>query len=202
MTDGVDISKVDKSIFDQDGSKNFINLKNFTGEQKAAVLEKLNTTKEEYLSKFINPGRQIGDGVNPNPDKAGVQLQNDIDALSSDQDVQDFISSNQPISLQNIVYSNKTIQGDMTKALDGFKKGDTLNEDLAQKDMYGKPVSTGDALGTFVSEAGFYQSAMGQDGKTTDPINLTDIAKEAAITIRSTMITKEISFLETFSTTL
>jgi Type III secretion system translocator protein, HrpF len=176
-TAGVDTSKLNADIF--------VHPENYTGEQKAAALQQLLDTRRRLAFdadpnvQALDSGTQGNDGVNPNMDKTNADLQSKIDILQNDADVRSFLNSKTGAYLQSIVNSDPDMKAAINASYERFKTGATLNDDLNAKDSNGNQIVQPAALHLFISQAGFFQLAIGQDGKLGSPLDLTAIAKKS-----------------------
>jgi hypothetical protein len=161
---------------------------NYTGEQKAAALQQLLDTRRRLAFdadpnvQALDSGTQGNDGVNPNMDKTNADLQSKIDILQNDADVRSFLNSKTGAYLQSIVNSDPDMKAAINASYERFKTGATLNDDLNAKDSNGNQIVQPAALHLFISQAGFFQLAIGQDGKLGSPLDLRRSRRNPAAT--------------------
>jgi hypothetical protein len=171
----VDTSKLTSDVFDHP--------KNYTAAQKAAVLQELKDTQDRLALdnqlQVTDIGTQTTDGINPNILKTNSDLQSKIDQLSADPDVQTYLSNSSTNALQTLVNADPGLKNAFNDASTKFQSGQTLNDDLAAKDSKGNQVPMGDALHTYVAQAGFFQLAMGQNGSPAADLDLNAIARKS-----------------------
>jgi hypothetical protein len=171
----VDTSKLTSDVFDHP--------ENYTAAQKAAVLQELKDTQDRMALdnqlQVTDIGTQKTDGINPNLLKTNSDLQSKTDQLSADPDVQTYLSNSSTNALQTLVNADPGLKNAFNDALTKFQSGQTLNDDLAAKDSKGNQVPMGDALHTYVAQAGFFQLAMGQNGSPAADLDLNAIARKS-----------------------
>jgi trimeric autotransporter adhesin len=174
-TINVDTSNLTSDVFDHP--------ENYTAAQRAAVLQQLEDAQQRLAIDnqlgVTDIGTEQGDGINPNLAKTMGDLQNRIDQLSADPDVQAYLSNTSTTALQTLVNADPALHDAFTDALVRFESGQTLNDDLNARDSDGNQVSHGDAVQTFVNQAGFFEVAMGRNGSPMLTLNLTEIAKRS-----------------------
>jgi hypothetical protein len=176
---GGDASKLDPSYFTTGQS-------NASGADKAAALIQLSQTIGRYnqgVSEYQykgpddlsspteynetygagpTPGQQSSDFINSVKDR--------ITTLTKDPDVQTFLANNMPGALSRIVQSDPGMAAAAKTQYAAATSTQALVNDFGQKDSSGKPVSTTDALASFVGRANFYSQALnlGTSGNTSN----------------------------------
>jgi hypothetical protein len=176
MVAGVDTSQLGPDVF--------INPGNYTGQQKAAVLQQLTDlndkitrgNKENYWDEPVMQNA----GINPNVNKVQTDLDQKIAQLSADPEVQNFISGNRAQALQTIVGSDPTLHATMQEFYDGeLQNGQALNAALSAKGGDGKQLTTEQGLEAFVGEVGIYSQALGTGGQAMTGLNLQQIVQNS-----------------------
>jgi Type III secretion system translocator protein, HrpF len=169
---GGDASKLDPSYFTTGQS-------NASGADKAAALVQLSQTIGRLNAgmqqfKYSGPDvlnspdqyNQYYDGPTPGQQESDfiTQVQGRINTLSQDPDVASFLNDAMPKSLSTIVQSDPGMTAAVKTQSDKAISSQALQDAFGQKDSNGKPLSTTDALGSFVGKANFYWQALGGTG--------------------------------------
>lgn len=173
VSEGGDPSKVTADYF-KDPSKSTA-----TGADKLAAIVQLEKTVARYNageSAYVDstqtpnalktPGdyhETYGDGPTPGEQRDDFikQVKDRIDTLSKDSDVASLVNDKMPGALQAIVASDPALKADLQTQFDDASNTDSLQLDFKQTDDKGNPVSTTDALSTFVSNANEFAQALG-----------------------------------------
>lgn len=147
---------------------------------KTAALIKLSQTLATYTSgqsayQDTGPsgdGPFQGEGPSPGQQRDGFvnDVQAKIDQLSNDPDVQKFQSEKVPDALHARVDADPRLQTELQRRLDAASSTSALESAFAAKDNDGNPVSTTDALRTFISQPNFYGQALGAAPKLQDAL--------------------------------
>lgn len=175
------IASVDTSKL---GADVFANPQNYSGQQKAAVLqqlEDLNTKitlggKEEYWDEPVMENH----GINPNQNKVQTDLGAKISQLQADPDVQKFQSDGKTQALQDIANADPSLHATMQTFYNGaLQSGQALTQALGAKDADGKPLTTEEGLQAFVGEAAVFAQAMGTGGKAMTGLDLQGIVQKS-----------------------
>jgi hypothetical protein len=171
----IDISNLDADVFK--------NPQNYSGAQKAALLQHLLDLKAEFVGGSnddeLSWQTEVDDGVNPSLLKTASDFQSKIDILEQDKDVQKFEDDNDTLSLQTIVNADPDFKAAIGNAQKNLQSGATLNDDLNAKDQNGNKVTQPVAVQTFLEQAGFFEAANGQNGQLGDKTDLIGIVKRS-----------------------
>lgn len=141
-TAGVDISSLNEDVFN--------NADVYSGEQKAAVMVKLQKTLES-----VQAGHDLR-----KTDKTQTALQGKIAQLQGDKDVQEFLNKAIPANEATLIDSDPALRETVNKRYESLTTGSALDKDMqadrdaAIKDKDGKPVKnpkTPDYSGSLVS---------------------------------------------------
>lgn len=141
----------------------------YDGATKAAVLIQLEDAQTMMVSGQDNglwdDIKLDADHINPNYDKVSAQLSDAIATLAADGDVQEYLADQRGSQLQSIVGTNAALSDALQSYADGgLVDGTALEEAMALTDANGDPVSTADALKSYVNQAATVDLALGGDG--------------------------------------
>jgi hypothetical protein len=141
-TAGVDISSLNEDVFH--------NADAYSGQQKAAVMVKLQKTLES-----VQAGQDLR-----KTDKTQTALQDKIAQLQGDKDVQEFLNQAIPTNEATLIDSDPALRETVNKRYESLSTGSALDRDMqadrdaASKDKDGKPIKnlkTPDYSGSLVS---------------------------------------------------
>ncbi|KWT13601.1 MULTISPECIES: type III secretion system helper protein HrpK1 [Pseudomonas syringae group] len=113
---GIDISKLDKDVFDKP--------KSYSGAQKAAVMVKLQQTQQSVIA-----GRSLR-----NTDKTEQGLNDRISQLQADPDVQAYLNKSIPEQERNLVRSDASLQKAVVEQTKNVNSGQALQTDMDKAD--------------------------------------------------------------------
>jgi hypothetical protein len=127
-TANVDISKLGEDVF--------ANPANYTGDQKAAVMVKLQKTLES-----VEAGRSLH-----KTEKTETALKEKIAQLQGDKDVQGFLDKSIPEQQRRLIGNDPALEKAVDKRYESLQTGESLNDEMqaeynaATKDKDGKPL--------------------------------------------------------------
>jgi hypothetical protein len=178
ITTDIDVSKLGPDVF--------ANPQNYTGHQKAAVMQQL-TDLDAKLKGGIDGSSWDGDnvdlqhaGINSDPNMVEADVENKIAQLSSDPDVQKWLQYNYTGSLQTIASSDPAFQAGLNSFYKGdLQSGKALNDALGGKDVNGQKVTPEDGLQTFVRTADVLTQALGTNGAPLPSLDLQSIVQKS-----------------------
>ncbi len=176
MVGGVDTSQLGPDIF--------ANPQNYSGAQKAAMIQQLqdlNTQVEAGVAQDNWVDTLVaGNGINTDYKQVEGDIAQKISQLSNDPDVQKFRQDNYGKTLQSIAQAdpnlNKALQGYFN---DDVQNGDALKAALGSKDSDGSTVSAEDGLSGFMQTANTLNLALGANGQNNKTLDFQSIAKSS-----------------------
>lgn len=158
-----DTSGIGKDIFDHP--------EKYTVEQRAAAVRELQILRER-VQTTISGGLWDDTGrvwianeanINPNPDKVFADIDAKLKKLTSDPELQTYIKTQLPKTLQAIVDASPSLKAAMHDELDSFKNGGggDKNPFNIMKDKDGKDTSLVDRLTAYSMTLDTFHSALG-----------------------------------------
>ncbi|MFJ3007431.1 type III effector HrpK domain-containing protein [Pseudomonas fluorescens] len=172
----VDTSKLTKDVFEHP--------ENYDGKTKAAVLTEITDARVRMEvsanpsdhSDLFSEGKSDQRGINPNKSKITEQLDGAIAKLSSDPDVQRFLSQNQGAGMRDIVNADPAMKIELQHYQDReINSGNVLNTSLEHKDADGNPLSLTDGMYLAATDASLTDMALGGNGE----VDLQTLAKNS-----------------------
>ncbi len=179
---GLKSAAVQQAVSDAGGDASNVNKDFFTGgksdasgaDKAAAMVQlsqtigRLNAGESQYQQSspadLSSPDQyhQYYDGPTPGEQRSDFikDVQSKIDTLGKDKDVQSFLSDKEPGALQGIVSSDPALKAAVQKQYDASSSTKALTDAFGQNDSKGKPLSTTDTLGSFISKPNFYAQAL------------------------------------------
>lgn len=173
------------------GTDVFKNPDDYSGKQKAAVLEQLVElktqvqvgNKEDLWDSYNLFAHGDDDQVNPNVDKVIADIQGKIEQLENDHDVGTFLNEHMTKMLQGVTQSDDRLHDAINDVFENdIKTGKGLNEDLESKDEDGNTVSAEAGLQKFATRVRFFTRALGDDDKQLDDFKLYEAVDAAGQT--------------------